>query len=89
MFLISPPTRKAASPSPWYPPLPQEFIFGFQVPCGIFCTEKDAARLSEENNRLWNEPGVDKIVVEDKRLLNGRRDEGLVKIEEWLNKVGI
>lgn len=86
MLLISPPTHNGALPSSLLPTPLQEFNFEPKFPCGILCAEEEAAHLSERN-RLWKDPGVDKIVVKDTDALDGRG--GLVKIEQWLDEIGV
>ncbi|KAL7277100.1 hypothetical protein ACG7TL_008945 [Trametes sanguinea] len=86
LLLISPPPTNASVPKSLLPtPLP-EFNFEPRFPCAIMCTEEEKARLAKEH-RLWNETGVEKIVVEDERALVGQ--EGVVMIERWLDELGI
>ena len=49
------------------------------------CTEGEWPTLERES-RLWKDPNVDKIVVRDERAVAGQ--EGLVKIETWLDELG-
>ncbi|RDX51672.1 hypothetical protein OH76DRAFT_1435096 [Lentinus brumalis] len=89
LLLISPPPSNAslsAASAPSLPtPLP-EFNFEPRFPCAVMCTESEQPTLEREN-RLWKDPNVDKIVVPDERAVAGQ--EGLVKIEMWLDELGI
>ena len=49
------------------------------------CTEAERAGL--EGSRLWEDPEVDRMVVKDAEAVVGQ--EGLVKIEQWLDEIGI
>ncbi len=93
LLLISPPPSNAslsaaslsAASAPSLPtPLP-EFNFEPRFPCAVMCTESERPTL-ERDNRLWKDPNVDKIVVPDERAVAGQ--EGLVKIEMWLDELG-
>lgn len=85
-MLISPPPSNAEAPSSLLTtPLP-EFDFEARFPCAVMCTEKEAARLAE-GNRLWQDQAVDKIVVKDETAIVGQ--DGVVKIEQWLDDLGI
>ncbi|OSX61293.1 hypothetical protein POSPLADRAFT_1182441 [Postia placenta MAD-698-R-SB12] len=97
LLLISPPASNASLSSPPFDPssihnsamlLPtplSEFDFEPKFPCAILCGEGDAAGLSE--NRLWKDAAVDKLVVPDSRALDSQ--EGFVKIEQWLDEIGV
>ena len=50
------------------------------------CTEAERPAL-EEGSRLWKDEAVGKMVVRDEDAAVGQ--EGLVKIEEWLDELGI
>ncbi|KAI0760694.1 hypothetical protein C8Q74DRAFT_246916 [Fomes fomentarius] len=65
-------------------PLP-EFNFEPRFPCAIMCTKSERATLEKEN-RLWPDPNVDKMVVRDDAAVAGQ--DGLVKIEQWLDELG-
>ncbi|KAI0353889.1 hypothetical protein OH77DRAFT_1426719 [Trametes cingulata] len=85
LLLISPPPSNASVPKTLLPtPLP-EFDFETKFPCAVMCTEAEKARLSEES-RLWQDARVDKIVVKDEKAIVGQ--EGLVRIEQWLDEMG-
>ena len=49
------------------------------------CTKAERRKLA--GSRLWDDPGVDKLIVKDEDAVTGQ--EGLVKIEEWLDELGI
>lgn len=86
LLLISPPPSNAEAPSSLLPtPLP-EFDFEARFPCAVMCTEKEVARLAE-GNRLWQDQAVDKIIVKDETAIVGQ--DGVVKIEQWLDDLGI
>ncbi|KAI0754123.1 hypothetical protein C8Q80DRAFT_1216324 [Daedaleopsis nitida] len=100
LMLISPPPSNAAvtsssslsmpSPSPSHSqsllptPLP-EFNFEPNFPCAVMCMENERERLEAEN-RLWKDTNVDRMVVRDEAAVVGQ--EGLVKIEQWLDELG-
>lgn len=86
MLLISPPPHNAALSSSLLPTPLREFDFEPRFPCSILCTEEETALLAKEN-RLWKDPEVDKIIVEDASAIDGR--DGLVKIEQWLDEIGV
>ncbi|KAI0765887.1 hypothetical protein BD413DRAFT_159817 [Trametes elegans] len=85
LLLISPPPSNAVAPPGLLPtPLP-EFDFEPRFPCAVMCTQREQGALEE--NRLWRDPDVHKIVVEDERAVVGQ--EGVVKIEQWLDEIGV
>ena len=88
LLLISPPPSNSAlatSNSSLLPtPLP-EFNFEPRFPVAVMATERERQMLENES-RLWQDPNVDKMVIKDDDALTGQ--EGLVKIEEWLNELG-
>ncbi|KAI8972870.1 hypothetical protein BD414DRAFT_517841 [Trametes punicea] len=86
LLLVSPPPSNASVPPSLLPtPLP-EFNFEAKFPCAIMCTENEKDRLAREN-RLWDDPGVDKVVVKDEKAIVGQ--EGVVRIEQWLDEIGV
>lgn len=86
LLLISPPPSNTAVSQALLPtPLP-EFNFEAKFPCAIMYTEQEAERLACEH-RLWEDPGADKISVKSEQALVGQ--EGIVKIEQWLDDLGI
>ncbi|KAH9917144.1 uncharacterized protein BXZ73DRAFT_105616 [Epithele typhae] len=86
LLLISPPPADAVLPRTLLPtPLP-EFNFETKFPCAVMCTKHERPAL-EAANRLWKDPGVDKIVVKDDEAVMGH--EGLMEIEQWMDELGI
>lgn len=86
LLLISPPSSNVTAPPSLLPtPLP-EFDFEARFPCAVMCTEAETAQLAK-GNRLWQDPAVDKIVVQDEAAIVGQ--DGVVKIEQWLDDLGI
>ncbi|RPD60272.1 hypothetical protein L226DRAFT_548121 [Lentinus tigrinus ALCF2SS1-7] len=88
LLLISPPPSNATLSASSSPPLPTplpEFNFEPRFPVAVMCTENERSTLEREN-RLWKDPNVDKMVVRDERAVSGQ--EGLVKIETWLDELG-
>ncbi|KAI0667227.1 hypothetical protein C8Q78DRAFT_982672 [Trametes maxima] len=86
LLLISPPASNAAvSRALLSTPLP-EFDFEARFPVAVMCTEREQRGLNSES-RLWRDPGVDRIVVKDEEAIVGQ--EGVVKIEQWLDEIGI
>ncbi|KZT07015.1 uncharacterized protein LAESUDRAFT_652041 [Laetiporus sulphureus 93-53] len=93
LLLISPPSSNAAlsSPTPTTttsPLLPgplREFDFEPKFPCAILCSEEEIPEM--EKNRLWQDPGVDKLIVRDREGMDGQ--DGFVKIEQWLDEIGV
>ncbi|KAH9910887.1 uncharacterized protein BXZ73DRAFT_30881, partial [Epithele typhae] len=86
LLLISPPLANSALPKMLLPtPLP-EFYFGTKFPCSAMCTKHERPAL-EAANRLWKDPSVDKIGVEDDETVMGH--EGLMEIEQWMDELGI
>ena len=49
------------------------------------CTDSERAAL-DQGSRLWKDEGVDKLVVRDPVAVV--EQEGLVKIEQWLDELG-
>ncbi|CDO71058.1 hypothetical protein BN946_scf184844.g62 [Trametes cinnabarina] len=86
LLLISPRPTTASMPQSLLPTPFPEFNFEPRFPCAIMCTEDEKLGLEKEH-RLWNDSGVEKIVVKDERALVGQ--EGVVKIEQWLDELGI
>ncbi|KAH9887998.1 hypothetical protein C8Q73DRAFT_748356 [Cubamyces lactineus] len=86
LLLISPPPSNASVPQALLPTPLEEFNFEARFPCAIMCTEAEQPRLAAES-RLWKDPGVDKIVVQDEDAVVGQ--EGVVQIEQWLDELGI
>ncbi|KAH9914486.1 hypothetical protein B0H21DRAFT_772112 [Amylocystis lapponica] len=86
LLLISPATSNKTVPSSLLPTPLREFDFEPQFPCGIMCTQQETGLLAKEN-RLWQDSNVDKLVVKDERSIT--RQEGFVKIEQWLDEIGI
>lgn len=84
LLLISPPPSNTAASQLLPTPLP-EFNFEPKFPCAIMCTESEHATL-EKDNRLWPDPNVDKMVVRDDAAF--AEQEGLVKVEQWLDELG-
>ncbi|KAI0628647.1 hypothetical protein C8Q77DRAFT_361061 [Trametes polyzona] len=86
LLLISPPPSNAAvSQSLLSTPL-REFDFEPRFPCAVMCTQAEQERLAADN-RLWQESEVHKIVVRNEEAIVGQ--EGVVKIEQWLDELGI
>ncbi|KAI9062065.1 hypothetical protein FKP32DRAFT_1612745 [Trametes sanguinea] len=86
LLLVSPPPTNASVPQSLLPTPLTEFNFEPRFPCAIMCTEQERPMLEKEH-RLWRDAGVDRIVVKDERALVGQ--EGVVKIEQWLDELGI
>ncbi|KAI0659916.1 hypothetical protein C8Q70DRAFT_982550 [Cubamyces menziesii] len=86
LLLISPPPSNASVPQSLLPTPLEEFIFEARFPCAILCAEAEQSRLAAES-RLWKDPGVDKIVVQDEDAVVGQ--QGVVQIEQWLDELGI
>ncbi|KAI0821827.1 hypothetical protein BC628DRAFT_1328650 [Trametes gibbosa] len=86
LLLISPPPSNAAVSQTLLPTPISEFNFEPKFPCAIMYTEKEAEQLAR-GHRLWEDPGVDKIAVGSEQALVGQ--EGMVKIEQWLDDLGI
>lgn len=87
LLLISPPPSNTAPSAAALLPTPlEEFNFEARFPCAIMCTEAERPAL-EEGSRLWKDEAVGKMVVRDEDAAVGQ--EGLVKIEEWLDELGI
>lgn len=86
LLLISPPESNAAVSSSGLLPSPiPEFNFETKFPLAILCTEDDKKKLAE--NRLWNDDNVDKLVVKDHAAIDGQK--GRMKIETWLDEIGV
>ena len=88
LLLISPPPSNAslsASSTPSLPTPLREFDFEPRFPVAIVCSKGERPTIERES-RLWKDPNVDKIVVRDERAVAGQ--EGLVKIETWLDELG-
>ena len=88
LLLISPPPSNsvlAASDKSLLPTALPEFDFEPRFPVAIMATQQERSVLEREN-RLWKDPDVDKLVVRDETTLTGQ--EGLVKIEQWLDELG-
>lgn len=62
-----------------------EFDFEPKFPCAILCTQQEAVDLA--GNRLWKDDNVDKLLTQDEQAMDGQ--EGFVKIEQWLDEVGV
>ena len=84
LLLVSPPPSNAAASQLLPTPLP-EFNFEPRFPCAIMCSESERAALDQES-RLWKDEGVDKLMVRDPAAVV--EQEGLVKIEQWLDELG-
>ena len=95
LLLVSPPPSNSAlftptsaldtPPKPLLPtPLP-EFNFEPRFPVAVLATAQEQAVLEREN-RLWKDLDVDRMVVENDSALVGQ--EGLLKIEQWLDELG-
>ena len=92
LLLISPPVSNAhlrstseAKGQNLLPTHLPEFNFEPQFPCAILCTQQEAAALA--GHRMWKDDHVDKLVTRDEKAIDGQ--EGLVKIEQWLDEVGV
>ncbi|KAH9916040.1 uncharacterized protein B0H18DRAFT_1039403 [Fomitopsis serialis] len=92
LLLISPPvsnaTLKSSSEADGNAPLPTalpEFNFEPRFPCAILCTQQETKALAE--NRLWKDENVSKLIARNEQTLDGQ--EGFVKIEQWLDEVGV
>ena len=90
LLLISPPPSNAALAAsiPGQSLLPTalpEFDFEPRFPVAVLATEDERSVLEKES-RLWRDPGVDKMVVGRETGLTGQ--EGLARIEEWLDELG-
>ncbi|KAI0641394.1 hypothetical protein C8Q79DRAFT_1014338 [Trametes meyenii] len=86
LLLISPPPSNATVSRALLPtPLP-EFDFEARFPVAVMCTEREQEKLRSES-RLWRDPGVDRIVVKDEEAITGQ--EGVTRIEQWLDEIGI
>ena len=88
LLLISPPPSNsalAASDRSLLPTTLPDFDFEPRFPLAVMATEKERPAL-EKDSRLWKDPDVDKLVVEDEAALTGQ--EGLVKVEQWLDELG-
>ncbi|KAH9836080.1 uncharacterized protein C8Q71DRAFT_760455 [Rhodofomes roseus] len=92
LLLISPPVSNAALQSSseaedktLLPTVLPEFNFEPRFPCAVLCTQREATAFTE--NRLWADENVSKLVTRDEQALDGQ--EGFVKIEQWLDEVGV
>ncbi|KAM5543558.1 hypothetical protein V8D89_002809 [Ganoderma adspersum] len=88
LLLISPPPSNsalAASDRSLLPTALPEFDFEPRFPVAVMATEQERPVLEKES-RLWKDPDVDKLVVRDDTGLTGQ--EGLARIEEWLDELG-
>ncbi|KAH9917132.1 uncharacterized protein BXZ73DRAFT_53449 [Epithele typhae] len=86
LLLISPPPANVVLPRTLLPTTLPEFTFETKFPCAVMCTNHERSAL-EAANRLWKDPGVDKIVVKDDEAVMGH--EGLMEIEQWTDELGI
>ncbi|PIL23075.1 hypothetical protein GSI_14383 [Ganoderma sinense ZZ0214-1] len=90
LLLISPPPSNSAlaasdTDKSLLPTALPEFDFEPRFPVAVMATKQERPVLEKEN-RLWKDPDVDKMVVEDEAALTGQ--EGLARIEEWLDELG-
>ena len=90
LLLISPPPSNSAlaacdSHRSLLPTALPEFDFEPRFPVAVLATE-DERPVLEKESRLWKDPGVDKLVVGRETELMGQ--EGLARIEEWLDELG-
>ena len=92
LLLISPPVSndnlRSTSEAQGHTLLPTalpEFNFEPKFPCAILCTQQESSELS--NGRLWEDDNVDKLVTRDEHTIDGQ--EGFVKVEQWLDEVGV
>ena len=88
LLLISPPPSNpalAASDKLLLPTALPEFDFEPRFPVTVMATEQERRAL-EKDSRLWKDPDVDRLVVEDEAAVTGQ--EGLVRIEQWLDELG-
>ncbi|KAE9410926.1 hypothetical protein BT96DRAFT_969194 [Gymnopus androsaceus JB14] len=84
LVLISPPASNISLPkSHLFSALP-EFNFEPTFPVAVVDTPEGMANLQAQNNRLANDSRVDRIVVND---VEGQ--DAFVKIEEWMDEIGI
>ncbi|KAI1784173.1 hypothetical protein LXA43DRAFT_902126 [Ganoderma leucocontextum] len=88
LLLISPPPSNsalAASDMSLLPTALPEFDFEPRFPVAVLATEQERSVL-ENQSRLWKDPDVDKLVVRNEAALTGQ--EGLIRIEQWLDELG-
>lgn len=92
LLLISPPVSNdqlrdssKAQGQTLLPTTLPEFDFEPKFPCAILCTQQETTALAE--NRLWKDDNVDKLVTRDEQAIDGQ--QGFVKIEQWLDEVGV
>ncbi|THU91771.1 hypothetical protein K435DRAFT_758877 [Dendrothele bispora CBS 962.96] len=83
LLLISPPPCNASVPEKLLPTSLPEFNFEPKFPICVMSTPEEM-RILQDRNRLCKDQGVDKIVVG-----NVEGQEAFIKIEQWLDEIGI